>query len=208
MRFLAVLALVLLAACGRAPEFAPLPVGTPVLCLGDSVTHGTGAGADEDYPTRLAELTGWRIHNAGIPGDTADRARDRIRAVLEETQPKLVLVEIGGNDFLRRRPEAAVREDIRQILAAVRAFGAQPVLVAVPRFSIIGAVAGALPDAELYAELAAEEKVPLVDKVFAGVLSDESLKADRIHPNAAGYRVLAEGIADRLARVGLLAARK
>jgi acyl-CoA hydrolase len=208
MRLLAVLALVLLAACGRAPEFAPLPAGTPVLCFGDSVTHGTGAAADEDYPTRLAELTGWRIHNAGIPGDTADRARGRIRAVLEETQPKLVLVEIGGNDFLRRRPEAAVREDIRQILAAVRAFGAQPVLVAVPRFSIVGAVAGSLPDAEIYAELAKEEKVPLVDKVFADVLSDERLKADQIHPNAAGYRVLAEGIADRLARVGLLAARK
>lgn len=206
MRLLLILALALLAACGRAPEFAPLPAGTPVLCFGDSVTHGTGAGDGEDYPTRLVELTGWQIHNAGIPGDTADRAKGRIRAALEEAQPKLVLVEIGGNDFLRRRPEAAVREDIRQILAAVRAFGAQPVLVAVPRFSLVGAVVGALPDAELYAELAAEEKVPLVDKVFAGVLSDESLKADQIHPNAAGYRVLAEGIAARLARVGLLAA--
>jgi acyl-CoA hydrolase len=206
MRFLALLAFALLVACGRVPEFAPLPAGAPVLCFGDSVTHGTGAGAGEDYPTRLAELTGWDIHNAGIPGDTADRAKGRIRAVLEQTQPKLVLVEIGGNDFLRRRPEAAVREDIRQILAAVRAFGAQPVLVAVPRFSIVGAVVGALPDAELYAELAAQEKVPLVDKVFAGVLSDESLKTDQIHPNAAGYRALAEGIAARLARVGLLVA--
>lgn len=208
MRWLAVLALVLLAGCDRAPQFAPLPAGTPVLCFGDSVTYGTGAPPGEDYPTRLAEITGWQVHNAGIPGDTADRARERIRAVLDAVQPKLVLIEIGGNDFLRRRPETAVREDIRQILAAVRAHGAQPVLVAVPRFSVVGAVAGVLPDAEIYADLAKEEQLPLVSDVFAGVLSDNGLKSDQIHPNADGYRVLAAGILQELRRRGLAAAAK
>lgn len=203
MRLLAILALALLAACNRAPQFAPLPAGTVVLCFGDSVTYGTGAPPGEDYPTRLAELTGWQVHNAGIPGDTADRAKARIRAALDEVQPRLVLVEIGGNDFLRRRPEAQVREDIRQILAAVRDSGVQPVLVAVPRFSFIGAVAGALPDAEIYADLAKEEKVPLVADIFANVLSDDRLKSDQIHPNAAGYSVLAEGIVRELVRHGL-----
>lgn len=208
MRWLAVLALVLLAGCDRAPQFAPLPAGTPVLCFGDSVTHGTGASPGEDYPTRLAALTGWQVHNAGIPGDTADRAKARIRAVLDEVQPKLVLVEIGGNDFLRRRPEAAVREDIRQIVVAIRAHGAQPVLVAVPRFSIIGAVAGALPDAEIYADLAREEQLPLVADVFAGVLSDDGLKSDQIHPNGAGYQALAAGIVEELRRRGFVAGAK
>jgi acyl-CoA hydrolase len=203
MRLLAILALALLAACNRAPQFAPLPAGTVVLCFGDSVTYGTGAPPGEDYPTRLAELTGWQVHNAGIPGDTADRAKARIRAALDEVQPRLVLVEIGGNDFLRRRPEAQVREDIRQILAAVRDSGVQPVLVAVPRFSFIGAAAGALPDAEIYADLAKEEKVPLVADIFANVLSDDRLKSDQIHPNAAGYSVLAEGIVRELVRHGL-----
>ena len=51
----------------------PLPAGSVVLAFGDSVTwHRRGAG--EDWPSRLAELTGWRVVNAGIPGDTAEAA--------------------------------------------------------------------------------------------------------------------------------------
>lgn len=200
----AVLAL-FLAACGGKPQYAPLPAGTPVLAFGDSVTHGTGAGEGQDYPTRLAAITGWNIVNAGIPGDTAAAARDRIADALAEAQPRLVLVELGGNDFLRKRPEAAVKEDLREILAEVRRFGAQPVIVAVPRFSVIGAVGGGLPDAEVYEQLAEEEKLPLVPKVFAAVLSDNKLKSDQIHPNAEGYRQMAAGIAERLEKLGLLA---
>jgi acyl-CoA thioesterase-1 len=80
----------------------------------------------------------------------------------------------------------------------------QVVLVAVPKLSLIGAVTGKLPDAAIYAELASEQKLPLVDGVLASILSDTTLKADPIHPNATGYRKLAEGIADRLIRAGLL----
>lgn len=206
LAFVLVLLLVLfLVACGGKPQYAPLPAGTPVLAFGDSVTHGTGAGEGEDYPTRLAALTGWAIANAGIPGDTAQAARGRIAEALAEAQPKLVLVELGGNDFLRKRPEAAVKEDLRAILAEVRRFGAQPVIVAVPRFSVIGAVAGSLPDSVIYEQLAEEEKLPLVPKVFAAVLSDNSLKSDQIHPNAEGYRQMAAGIAKRLEMLGLAA---
>lgn len=204
MRRFGWLLVLFLAACGGKPQYAPLPAGTPVLAFGDSVTHGTGAGQGEDYPTRLAALTGWTITNAGVPGDTAQAARGRVTSALVEAQPRLVLVELGGNDFLRKRAEAAVKEDLRAILAEVRRFGAQPVIVAVPRFSLIGAVAGSLPDSDIYEQLAEEEKLPLVPKVFAAVLSDENLKSDQIHPNAEGYRRLAAGIAGRLETLGFL----
>lgn len=193
--------------CGRAPEHAALPPGSPVLALGDSVTYGTGAGAGEDYPARLAEISGWHMHNHGVPGDTSTGALSRLDDALDTTQPALVIVEIGGNDFLRRQPAAAVKENIRAILRRVKAANIPVVLVAVPAFSPLGAVVGRLPDAPLYAELAEEEKVPLVADVFADVLSDPELKADPIHPNAAGYRKLAEGIADALRDIGLLARR-
>lgn len=192
-----------IAGCKRAPEYSALPVGTSVLAFGDSVTYGTGAAPHENYPLKLAALSGWKIHNAGIPGDTADLAKTRIADAIEESQPKLVIVEIGGNDFLRQRPELAVKEDIRSILASVRKSGATPVLVAVPKFSLLTAVSH-LKDSPIYAELASEEKVLLIDKVFSDILSDARLKTDPIHPNGAGYQKMAEGIANALVKSGLL----
>jgi len=203
--FLLAIFLLLLAACSSSPRFTPFPAGTPVLAFGDSVTYGTGAGPGEDYPSRLATRTGWVMTNAGISGDTAFEARSRIRETLEQTRPAVVLVELGGNDFLRRRSDSAIKEDLRFILSAVRQSGAVPVLVSVPRFSVLGVAVGALPDSEIYAELAKEEKVLLVKRVFADVLSDPALKSDQIHPNAEGYRKLAEGVSKALVKEGLLA---
>ncbi|MCK9284630.1 MAG: GDSL-type esterase/lipase family protein [Rhodocyclaceae bacterium] len=197
----------LLAACDRAPKFAPLPAGTAVLAFGDSVTFGTGAASGDDYPSQLASISGWTVHNRGIPGDTAAAAKERIDAALEETRPALVIVEIGGNDFLRRRPEAEIKENVRRILKRAKQAGIPVVLVATPRFSLVGAAIGALPDAALYAELANEEDVPLVPEVFGAVLADPQLKSDPVHPNAAGYRTLAEAIAGRLTKLGLLEKR-
>jgi len=193
------------AGCARTPKFSALPTGSVVLAFGDSVTFGTGAAPGEDYPSQLATISGWAIHNRGVPGDTAETAKMRIQSAVEELRPVLVIVEIGGNDFLRRRPEAEIKENIRSILRHVRQAGIPAVLVTTPRFSLIGAAVGSLPDAALYAELAKEEGVPLIPDVFAAVLSDPALKSDSIHPNAVGYRRLAEGIASGLVKVGLLA---
>jgi acyl-CoA hydrolase len=196
------LALLLSACRNEAPRAQLLAPGAVVLAFGDSVTFGTGAGAGEDYPAALAARSGWKIVNAGIPGDTAAAARTRIEPLLAEHKPVLVLVELGGNDFLRRRPEAEVKEDLRAIVRAVKTAGAVPVLVAVPEFSL--GLLG-LSDSAIYAALAKEEKIWLVNDVFAKVLSDDALRADRIHPNARGYRALADGIAQSLAKAGLLA---
>lgn len=191
-------------ACSKTPQHSALPSGTSVLAFGDSVTFGTGAAPHESYPTRLTARSGWKIHNAGIPGDTADYARARIAEAMEESQPKLVIIEIGGNDFLRQRAEAAVKEDIRAMIRAVRQYGATPVLVAVPRLSTLPPLAK-LGDSPIYAELATEEKVLLVENVFSDILSDNRLKTDPIHPNGRGYQKLADGIAAALVKSGLLA---
>ncbi len=198
-------AAMLLASCTEAPRFDPLPDGTVVLAFGDSVTHGTGARPGEDYPSRLAALTGWHVVNAGIPGDTARRATARIDDALRSAAPALAIIELGGNDFLRRQPAADVKEDLRAIVRAARDAGAIPVLVGVPELSAFAALTGRLSDSPIYAALADEEDVLLVTDVLAEVLSDESLRADRIHPNAAGYRLMADRIAAALERAGLLA---
>ncbi len=196
------LGLPLLASCGKPVKSTPVPRGATVLAFGDSVTFGTGAASGEDYPSQLAELTGWNVVNKGVPGETTSGSRSRIQAVLDEVRPALVIIEIGGNDFLRRHPENEIRDNLRAILATVRNAGIPVVLVSTPRFSLVGAAIGSLPDAELYAEIAKSEQVPLIPSVFADVLSDNNLKSDPIHPNAAGYRALADGIAKGLATAG------
>lgn len=192
------------AACASPPRYSALPAGTSVLAFGDSVTHGTGAGPGQDYPSLLGAISGWDVHNYGVPGDTSAGAKARLEGALDETRPALVIVEIGGNDFLRRTPEAEVKANIRGILQIVKQAGIPVVLVATPRFSLAGAAFGSLPDAELYAQLAQEDDVPLVPNVFAAVLSDPSLKSDAIHPNAEGYKHMTEGIAAALRALGLL----
>ena len=196
--------LVALVACTDPVQYDPLPTGAVVLAFGDSVTYGTGASRGEDYPSRLATLTGWQVVNAGIPGDTARAATARIADELAEARPAVAIIELGGNDFLRRRGADEIKEDLRSIITAVRAAGAIPVLVSVPELSVLGAVIGRLGDSPIYAALADEEDVLLIDEVFADVLSDDALRADRIHPNAAGYRLLAEHMVEDLARAGLL----
>lgn len=205
-RWLWLALVVVTAGCGEGPRYAPLAPGTVVLAFGDSVTRGIGAGRDEDFPSLLAARSGWKVVNAGVPGDTAAAARERIGGLLRLHDPALVIVELGGNDFLRKRPDADVEADLRDILRTVQDHGAIPVLVAVPRLSLLRASVGALKDAPLYARLAGEEGVLLVPDVFSDVLSQEPLRADSIHPNAAGYAVFADGLAAALRRAGLLPA--
>lgn len=197
---------VALAGCRKKPLQPALPPGSAVLAFGDSVTYGTGAGRGEDWPTLLAGRTGWQIANAGIPGDTAEAAKQRLPAALETYRPALVIIELGGNDFLRRRPTSAVKEDLRQMIGMVRQASAQAVLVAVPEFSLLGVVARRPADSPIYRTLGDEERVPVVADVFSDILARPELCADQIHPNALGYQEMAAGIHAALREIGLAGA--
>lgn len=203
---LCVLAVVLALASGCSGDrrLAPLPADAVVLAFGDSITAGVGAGPGQDYPTVLAAETGWQVVNAGISGDTARQARSRLGAALAATRPDLLILELGGNDFLRRTPAAKVRDYLREMVREAQATGTPVAVVAVPRLSLVRASAGLLSDSPIYAELATEERVILIPDVLSEILSDGDLRADQIHPNAAGYRQLAAGIKRVLASSGLV----
>ncbi|RYF18065.1 MAG: arylesterase [Comamonadaceae bacterium] len=195
-----------LAACGReSPRLAALPAGSPVLALGDSITFGTGAAREASYPAVLAQVTGWNVVNAGVPGDTSAGALARLPALMEEHRPQLVLVSIGGNDFLRRLPPADTRANIRAICQQAAAAGAQVVLVGVPEATALAAVTRLLSDHALYEDIAGELKLPLHAGGWSEVLGDPALKSDAIHGNARGYEVFARGLAERLRELGLFA---
>lgn len=193
-----------LAGCGRrGPAVRPVPRGATVLALGDSLTYGTGASAGASYPAVLAELTGWQVVNAGVPGDTSAQALARLPALLDEHRPALVIVSIGGNDFLRKLPESDARAHVHRICQQALAAGAQVLLVALPRATLAAAL-GQPSDHALYAEVAADLNVPLQRGGWAEVLGQPALRADAVHANAAGYAQFARSLYATARAAGLL----
>ena len=178
--------LVALACSPRAPNLdSP---GSTIVCFGDSITAGVGAAPEESYPTLLAEALGVEVRNLGVPGDTAGSAAARIDQVLAQ-DPWLVIVELGGNDLLQRAPIAATEAALRGIVERLLAARVVPVLVEIE----VPFYGGGYDD--MFERLADDYDVPLVDDALRGILTDPALKSDTIHPNAAGYRRLAQAVA-------------
>ena len=103
----------LIAACSESAQYSAIPKGATVLILGDSLSYGTGAKEGEDYPTLLAQTTGWKMINEGVPGDTTAGGLARLLELLEEYQPKLLIVELGGNDFLQQLPKSQTEANLK-----------------------------------------------------------------------------------------------
>jgi acyl-CoA thioesterase-1 len=196
-----------LSACGSERHYAAIPPQARVVILGDSLTYGTGAGSGEDYPSLLAQNTGWDILNAGVPGDTSAEALSRLPDLLDGQKIDLLIVAIGGNDFLRHIPEADTRRHLEAILQQAQAHKTQALLLAIPKLSLLSAAVGSLSDHPLYAEIAKQTGTPLVADVFADVLEKKILKADQIHPNAEGYRLVEKNLRQALIELGFLPAK-
>ena len=166
--------------------------GTAVIAFGDSLTAGVGAAAGEDYPSRLAQKARAPILNAGVSGDTTEAALARIEADVLAHDPRIVIVGLGGNDFLRRVPIADTEKNLREIVRRIQQRGAMVVLLGF-RFPSLG------PSYEsMYERVADDEKCLLVPDLMDGILSDQTMKSDEIHPNARGYDLMAERVAEPL----------
>lgn len=184
---------------GCTEEVATLPPlrgDAVVVAFGDSLTYGSGAAPEASYPAQLERLIGHRVINAGVPGELAEEGERRLRESLGETQPALLLLCHGGNNLLRRRDGATAVEPLRSMIMAARSRGVDVVLIAVPQPGLW------LEPSEFYEALGTEFGIPVEREALTDILSDSSLKADAIHPNAAGYRKLAEAIARLLRQAG------
>lgn len=190
----------LLIGCKDAPRNAALPEGAPVLALGDSLTFGTGATPDTSYPSILAKASGWEVINAGVPGETAAEGCARLPGLMEEHRPQLVLVLLGGNDFLRRMPERDVVDALERCVSSARAGNAAVALIVVPRFGASG-----VSDSPLYAEAGKAWNVAVLDGGLSSLLAQRAMRADAVHLNAAGYREMALTLVEGLRAQGWLA---
>ncbi len=187
----------LLAACSEQPRLRPLSRDAVILAFGDSLTHGTGAKREESYPAVLEQLIDRRVINAGVPGELSGEGLKRLPHLLKQYRPDLLLLCHGGNDLLRNRGADRLADNLRQMIELARAKDVEVVLLGVPRPKLF------LMESEpLYGELARSTQVPLEPDIIPAVESDSDLKSDRIHPNAAGYRLMAEAVAELLHGAG------
>lgn len=199
---LLVTAIVLVAACSSKAKEETLPPGSMVVALGDSLTAGAGVAPEEAWPNLLASRTGWVVINGGISGDTSGEALRRLPSLLNEHNPALVLVALGGNDMLRRVPQEETISNLGKMLAMIKAHGAKPVLLATPKPSIAKAVFQSLSAADFYRSVAGEHQVHLIENAIPEVLSDPQMKGDPLHPNSAGHAQLSQKIFDALKSIG------
>jgi len=196
--FIVVLA-ALASACGEPPaKLARLPADAVVLAFGDSLTFGTGAAEQESYPAQLELLIGRRVVRAGVPGEVTEQALARLPATLDEYTPRLLLLCIGGNDFLRRLGNQQAERNVHAMVKLARSRGIDVVLIGTPEPGLVISPPG------FYARIAKEFRLPYEEGVITEVLKDASLKSDQVHPNAKGYRVIAERLAASLKKNGAL----
>jgi lysophospholipase L1-like esterase len=185
---------------GGIGQQAVLP-GRPISCLGDSLT---GFG----YPKRLREMISIPVVDEGCNGISAGEAISRLPALLK-ANPQAVVVELGGHDFLRGRTRAATREHLVRIIEACRSIGAQVILMEIPRGFMIDKYAG------LERQLARQYGLVLIPDTAirrlvlwspvippgAWLPRNAWLSDDGLHPNDRGNQMLAEYVADALARI-------
>lgn len=190
------LSLLLLAGCQRGPTLPFLAPGARVLAFGDSLTFGTGARPGENYPAQLQVLIDRQVVNAGVPGETSAEGVRRLPRLLDELHPDLLILCHGGNDFLRRLNRGQAAANLRTMIESARSRGVPVVLVGVPPPALL------LEAAPFFAELADEYHLPYLAEVLPEILGSRELKSDAVHPNAAGYRQLAEALARLLQASG------
>ena len=189
----------LLAGCGGStPAIERLAADAVVLAFGDSLTFGTGAQSHESYPATLEKLISRKVENRGIPGEVTAAGLARLPGVLDEVQPKLLILCHGGNDLLRKLDEKQAADNLRAMISAARTRGIAVMLVGVPKPGFFPA------QPAFYEALAAEFALPYEGESLKAILSDNALKADLVHPNAKGYLRFASSLAALLKASGAI----
>jgi acyl-CoA thioesterase I len=186
---------VLMVASASAQAEAPV-----ILVFGDSISAGYGLahveqGWVELLETRLnAQGYGYQVVNASVSGETTAGGLARLPRALELHHPKIVVLELGGNDGLRALPIAQMRSNLTQMVDLASAAGAKVLLLGMrmppnygpqytEQFSMV------------FSDLAREKKLPLVPFLLTDIaLSPTLLQGDDIHPNAAGQPILVENV--------------
>lgn len=164
----------------------------PWIAFGDSLTEGYGASRGEDYPSVFSKLTGIKVKNLGIAGNTTQDGLSRLEEAAQ-MKPRVVLLCLGGNDTLRQVPRETTFANLGKMIDRFHREGSFVVLIGVQSASLLRD-----KNDEHFEQLAEEKQVLLIENILKGVIFDRSLMSDRIHPNDKGYEKIAKRFVEEL----------
>lgn len=183
---------------GQYPIVNFPPKGGTIVALGDSLTEGVGASTPENgYVGVLERRLGVTIVNRGISGNTTADALSRIDTEIIPLHPNIVIVLLGGNDYLKKIPQQETFTNLSQIIKKLQSDGAVVL--------VLGVRGGLLHDKfnDDFKTLAKETGSLYVSNVLDGIFGSSKLMSDEVHPNDAGYMKIADKIAPTLDSVVL-----
>lgn len=176
---------------GRETEITNIDsTGTDIIAFGDSLIEGVGATEGMALPDQLSRKWGRPVINAGVAGETTRDGLARIDTVLEDTHPRIIILSLGGNDFLKKIPRDETEKNLGRLIEKMQARGAMVMLLGV-RSGIIG---GGFDDE--FEALSDRYGTLYVEDILSGIFGDSRFMSDPVHPNNQGYGI----IADRIAR--------
>jgi acyl-CoA thioesterase-1 len=167
-----------------------------ILAFGDSLTAGPGVARGTEYPEVLQQILDkrgyrYRVVNAGISGDTSSGGIARLQTALA-LKPTIVILELGANDGLRGLPVEDTRANLEEMIVAFQRTGATVVLAGMTLPRNYGADYVSSFE-KIFTDLAKQYELPLIPFFLEGVAGDPKLTLpDFLHPNEAGYEVVAE----------------
>jgi acyl-CoA thioesterase-1 len=183
------LSLLLVGASARAS----LPT---VLVIGDSITSGYGIPFEKNWVSLAQNRMRSKVRfiNAAISGETTAGASRNLPGLLDEHRPRVVILEIGGNDGLRGHPPAVIYENLAGMIERSLQAGADVLLTGIDIPSNYGP---AYRDAfrSVYTKLAADYAIAFVPSIITDIFSHpEMFQEDGVHLNEAAQQLIADRI--------------
>lgn len=166
----------------------PPPKNSTIVAFGDSLVVGVGASEGHDFVSLVSKKIGETIINKGVSGDTTQDALSRIDDVLKE-DPGLVIVLLGGNDYLKRIPKETTFANLHTIVSKLKEKDI--------RILLLGVRGGLLRDtyASDFGDFAEKEGIPYISNVLDGLIGNQKYMSDEVHPSDAGYEIIANRVA-------------
>jgi acyl-CoA thioesterase-1 len=173
-----------------------------IVALGDSLTEGYGLSRKQAYPTLIAEKMRsahykFEVVNAGWSGDTTAGGLRRLPEILRSRKKiDILILALGINDAFRGVPIEQMRSNLQAIIDQARA--RQPgvsIIIAGMQLPLASSDGYVRAFGEMFGALAEKNDAALIPYLLGGVGGNPELnQPDRVHPNAAGQRILAENV--------------